>query len=163
VVYSVATIQELAGEIGAALGSIRWIGYAVFILMLLVSATGIANSYQMVLLERTKEIGMLRCIGFKKRDVFTSFIAEGFLLSIGAALIGMVVALPMGFGIGLIPFDPHGDLGSALVQGHLRFIPTMVQLALILIFIVIIAIAAVFLPARKAAAVVPVEALRITA
>jgi len=69
-IYHISTVQELAGEIGAALGSIRWIGYAVFALMLLVSATGISNSYHMVLLERTKEIGMLRCIGYKKRTYF---------------------------------------------------------------------------------------------
>ncbi len=163
VVYSISTVQELAGEIGSALGSIRWIGYAVFILMLLVSATGIANSYQMVLLERTKEIGMLRCIGFKKKDVFASFISEGILLAGAAAIAGILCALPIGLGISFIPFDPHGDFGAALVKGHLRFIPTLGQLLIILVFIMIVAVVAVFLPARKAAEVVPVEALRITA
>lgn len=162
-VYYVSTIKELAGEIGSALGSIRWIGYAVFILMLIVSATGISNSYRMVLLERTKEIGMLRCIGYKKKDVFSSFIWEGILLAGGAALVGIVLALPMGFGIGFIPFNPHGDFGAALVQGHLRFAPTLGQFLLILVFVTIVAIAAVFLPARRAAEVVPVEALRKTA
>jgi len=162
-VYSISTVQELAGEIGSALGSIRWIGYAVFILMLLVSATGIANSYQMVLLERTKEIGMLRCIGFKKKDVFASFISEGILLAGAAAIAGILCALPIGLGISFIPFDPHGDFGAALVKGHLRFIPTLGQLLIILVFIMIVAVVAVFLPARKAAEVVPVEALRITA
>jgi ABC-type lipoprotein release transport system permease subunit len=161
--YRVSTVQELAGEIGSALGSIRWIGYAVFALMLIVSATGISNSYRMVLLERTKEIGMLRCIGYKKRDVFSSFIAEGILLAGGAALVGVVLALPIGFGIGLIPFNPHGDFGAALVRGHLRFAPTVGQFLLILVFVTIVAVAAVFLPARRAAEVVPVEALRKTA
>jgi len=162
-IYHISTVQELAGEIGAALGSIRWIGYAVFALMLLVSATGISNSYHMVLLERTKEIGMLRCIGYKKKDVFSSFIWEGILLAGGAALVGILLALPIGFGIGLIPFDPHGDFGAALVQGHLRFAPTLGQFLLILVFVTTVAIAAVFVPARRAADVVPVEALRKTA
>lgn len=162
-VYRISTVQQLAGEIGSALGSIRWIGYAVFLLMLIVSATGISNSYRMVLLERTKEIGMLRCIGYKKKDVFSSFIAEGILLAGGAALVGILLALPIGCGIGVIPFNPHGDFGAALVRGHLRFAPTVGQLLLILVFVTIVAIAAVFLPARKAAEVVPVEALRKTA
>lgn len=161
--YRVSTVQDLAGEIGAALGSIRWIGYAVFLLMLIVSAMGISNSYRMVLLERTKEIGMLRCIGYKKRDVFSSFIAEGIILAGGSALVGAIAALPVGLGIGLIPFNPHGDFGSALVRGHLRFAPTLGQLALILGFVTIIAIAALYFPARRAAEVVPVEALRKTA
>ncbi len=158
--YRISTIQDLAGEIGSALGSIRWIGYAVFALMLIVSATGISNSYRMVLLERTKEIGMLRCIGYKKKDVFSSFIAEGIILAGGSALLGAIFALPVGLGIELIPFNPHSDFGSALVRGHLLFAPTLGQLALIFVFVTIVAIAAVYFPARRAAEVVPVEALR---
>ena len=106
---------------------------------------------------------MLRCIGYKKKDVFSSFIAEGIILAGGSALIGAIVALPVGLGIGLIPFNPHGDFGSALVQGHLRFAPTLGQFVLILVFVTIVAIAAVYFPARRAAEVVPVEALRKTA
>jgi len=158
--YRVVTVQDLAGEIGSALGSIRWIGYAIFAIMLIVSATGISNSYRMILLERTKEIGMLRCIGYKKKDVFSSFIAEGILLAGGAALVGVLLALPLGFGIGLVHFNPYSDFGSALAQGHLRFAPTPIQLILIICFVTIVAIAAVYFPARKAAEIVPVEALR---
>jgi len=106
---------------------------------------------------------MLRCIGYKKKDVFSSFIAEGILLAGGAALVGVILGLPVGFGIGLVPFNPHGDFGTALVQGHLKFVPSIGQLALILVFVTIVAVAAVFLPAKKAADVVPVEALRKTA
>jgi len=158
--YRVVTVQDLAGEIGSALGSIRWIGYAIFAIMLIVSATGISNSYRMILLERTKEIGMLRCIGYKKKDVFSSFIAEGILLAGGAALAGVLLAVPLGFGIGLINLNPYSDFGSALAQGHLLFEPTFVQLILIICFVTLVAIAAVYFPARKAAEIVPVEALR---
>lgn len=161
--YQIATVQELAGEIGDALGSIRWIGYAVFMLMLIVSAAGISNSYRMVLLERTREIGMLRCIGYKRKDVFLSFILEGILLAGGAAFIGAIFAMPIGFGIGLVPFNPHGDFGAALVQGHLQFKPLASQLVLIVIFETTVAIGAVFSPSRKAAKIMPVEALRKTA
>jgi ABC-type lipoprotein release transport system permease subunit len=103
---------------------------------------------------------MLRCIGYKKKDVFSSFIAEGILLAGGAALVGVLLALPLGFGIGLINLNPYGDFGSALAQGHLLFAPTLVQLILIICFVTLVAIAAVYFPARKAAEIVPVEALR---
>jgi len=161
--FRIATVQELAGEIGAALGSVRWIGYAVFALMLVVSAAGIANSYRMVLLERMREIGMLRCIGFRKRDVFALFLAEGVLLAGTAAFAGALAGIPVGLAAGLIPFNPHGDFGAALVQGHLRFLPTAGQILLIVLFETMAAAGAVFFPARKAAAVLPVEALRKTA
>lgn len=161
--FRIATVQELAGEIGAALGSVRWIGYAVFALMLVVSAAGIANSYRMVLLERTREIGMLRCIGYRKRDVFASFLAEGLLLAGSAALAGALAGIPVGLVVGLLPFNPHGDFGAALVQGHLRFMPSAGQILLIVLFETMAAAGAVVFPAGKAAAVMPAEALRKTA
>ncbi|MCX8013650.1 MAG: FtsX-like permease family protein, partial [Rectinema sp.] len=161
--FRVASVQDLAGEIGAALGSVRWIGYTVFALMLVVSAAGIANSYRMVLLERTREIGMLRCIGYRRRDVFATFLAEGVLLAGGAAAAGALAGIPAGFALGFIPFNPHGDFSAALVQGHLRFLPSAGQILMIVLFETAVAAGAVLLPARKAAAVMPVEALRKTA
>lgn len=161
--YRISTLQDLAGEVGSALGAIRWIGYAVFALMLAVCATGIANSFRMVLLERTREIGMLRCIGFKKKDVFASFLSEGMLLAGGAALAGILASIPLGLLLSLIPFDPHGDFGAALVKGHLLFMPSVVQMLIVLVCVTIAAILTVIMPARRAAAIAPADALRVTA
>jgi ABC-type lipoprotein release transport system permease subunit len=161
--YRVATVTELSGQMGAVLGSVRWIGITIFLIMLVLVAAGITNTYRMVLMERTKEIGMLRCIGFRRKDVFRIFIYEAGLIAVAGSLAGIIVSLPIGFLVHLIPFNPSGSLGSALARGRLTFAPQFISLALVCVAVIAASVLAVFGPARKASKLLPVEALRTTA
>lgn len=156
----VTDIDELSGQAAAVLGTIRWIGAAVFLVMLILSAAGIANTYRMVLLERTREIGTLRCIGFRRRQVFSSFLAEAVLIAMAGALAGLILALPAGWLVGLIPFDTSGELAVALSKGRLLFLPSLTSVFMTVIPVILAAALAAAGPARRAAALVPAEALR---
>ena len=114
----------MSGQMGAVLGSVRWIGATIFAIMLLLTAAGITNTYRMVLMERTAEIGMLRCIGFRRADIFRIFIYEAGMIAIAGSLAGILVSMPVGLLVHLIPFNPSGSLGSALSRGRLIFSPT---------------------------------------
>jgi len=85
-------------------------------------AAGITNTYRMVLMERTKEIGMLRCIGFRRSDIFWIFIFEAGLIAIAGSLAGIVVSLPIGLLVHLVPFKPLGQSRFGPIPGktHLR-------------------------------------------
>ena len=161
--YRVATVTELSGQMGAVLGSVRWISITIFAIMLVLVAAGITNTYRMVLMERTKEIGMLRCIGFKRSDIFWIFIFEAGLIAIAGSLAGIVVSLPIGLLVHLVPFNPSGSLGSALSRGRLTFAPQLLSLAFVCLAVIIASVFAVLGPARKAARLLPVEAMRTTA
>jgi ABC-type lipoprotein release transport system permease subunit len=161
--YRVATVTELSGQMGAVLGSVRWISITIFAIMLVLVAAGITNTYRMVLMERTKEIGMLRCIGFKRSDIFWIFIFEAGLIAIAGSLAGIVVSLPIGLLVHLVPFNPSGSLGSALSRGRLTFAPQLLSLAFICLAVIAASVFAVLGPARKAARLLPVEAMRTTA
>jgi putative ABC transport system permease protein len=131
--------------------------------MLVLTAAGITNTYRMVLMERTKEIGMLRCIGFRRRDIFRIFIYEAILIAIGGSIAGILLSLPAGLLIHQIPMNPSGSLGSALARGHLLFSPDLFSSFFVVFAVAVASIIAVFGPARKAARLLPVEALRQTA
>ena len=161
--YRVATVTELPGQMGAVLGSVRWISIAIFAIMLVLVAAGITNTYRMVLMERTKEIGMLRCIGFKRSDIFWIFIFEAGLIAIAGSLAGIAVSLPIGLLVHLVPFNPSGSLGSALSRGRLIFAPQFASLAFVCLAVIVASVFAVLGPARKAARLLPVEAMRTTA
>jgi ABC-type lipoprotein release transport system permease subunit len=161
--YRVATVTELSGQMGAVLGSVRWIGITIFVIMLVLVAAGITNTYRMVLMERTKEIGMLRCIGFKRSDIFRIFVYEAGLIAIAGSLAGILASLPIGLLVHLIPFNPSGSLGSALARGRLTFAPHFVSLTFVSLAVIVASILAVVGPARKASRLLPVEALRTTA
>jgi ABC-type lipoprotein release transport system permease subunit len=128
--------------------------------MLLLTSAGIANTYRMVLLERTQEIGMLRCVGFRQKDVFKIFMMEAALIAFGGSLAGILLSLPVGLLVHLIPLNPQGSLGSALARGHLVFAPDLLTYCIVCVIVVAVCLLAVSGSARKAARLQPVEAMR---
>ena len=163
VFYRMATVTELSGQMGAVLGSVRWIGATIFAIMLLLVMAGITNTYRMVLMERTKEIGMLRCIGFRRKDIFRIFIYEALLIAMAGSLAGVLASMPLGLLAHLIPFDPAGSLGSALSRGRLLFSPDILSLAFVSLCVMAASAIAVSGPALRASKLLPIEALRVTA
>jgi ABC-type lipoprotein export system ATPase subunit/ABC-type lipoprotein release transport system permease subunit len=63
---------------------------------LLLACLGIANTMYTAVLERTKEIGVLKALGARSRDVLLLFIAEAFGIGLAGGLVGAVVALGLG-------------------------------------------------------------------
>ena len=161
--YRTATVTQMSGQTGAVLSTIKWIGISIFLVMLILVAAGIANTYRMVLLERTKEIGMLRCIGFKRKDIFAVFMYEALMIALASSMTGILLSLPLGFLVQLIPFDPNGSLSSVLTRGHLVFAPNFVSLTFVVAAILAASCLAVLSPARRASRLKPVEALRMVA
>lgn len=161
--YRAVTVTQMSGQTGAVLATIKWIGITVFLVMLVLVAAGITNTYRMVLLERTKEIGMLRCIGFKRKDVFAVFMYEALMIALAGSIAGILLSLPLGILVQLIPFDPNGSLGSVLTRGHLVFAPNLGSLALVVAAVLAASCLAVLSPARRASRLKPVEALRTVA
>ncbi len=156
----VAGMDELSGQAGAVLGTIRWIGVAVFAIMLVLTAAGIANTYRMVLMERTREIGTLRCIGFRRKHVFRVFVLEAVAIALLGCTAGLALSFPIGYAARLIPFNASGSLALALSRGRLLFLPGFPSLALTFCAVIAMSFAAVSGPARRAAALVPAEVMR---
>jgi putative ABC transport system permease protein len=135
---------------------------------LLVAAFGVANTMTMAILERTKEIGLMKAIGATDRDVLTVFLIEAGLvgLSGGAAGVGLSLFLqnvinqallnaPQGDqgGIYFLPFDPS-QIGGSLVVIR----PELAIFALVLATAV--GLGAGLYPALRAARLPPVIALK---
>ena len=113
---------------------------------LLVGGIGIMNIMLASVSERTREIGVRRAMGARRRDITIQFLIECLILSIGGGVIGM-------------------GLGAAIPQFVTRFsgMPTVLTLdAFILAFGISVMVGIVFglYPARRAAMMDPIEALR---
>lgn len=65
------------------------------LLVLIVSALGMASAMSISILERTREIGVLRAIGATPKMIFQLFVAEGMITSIASILLGMLLAWPL--------------------------------------------------------------------
>ncbi|MBJ6368986.1 ABC transporter permease [Snuella sedimenti] len=113
---------------------------------LLIGGIGIMNIMLASVLERTKEIGIVRAIGASEEDVILQFLSESILISLGGGIIGIVV----------------GVIGAYIIQ-IFSGVETVLSLNSILIsFFIAVIVGLVFgiFPAKAAAKKRPIEALR---
>src|SRR6267143_6322822 len=80
------SFEDLLGKLRVAL-----LGLA--IVALLLACLGIANTMYTAVLERTKEIGVLKALGARSRDVLLMFLAEAALIGLAGGVIGALVAV----------------------------------------------------------------------
>lgn len=114
------------------------------------SVFGIVNTQYISVLERTREIGLMKALGMRRRDVRRLFMLEaGWIGFIGGAL-----GITGGLILGLL-LNPVIDR-----KWGLRFIFSPAQIIMLAVTLILVAIFAGFLPARKAAKLDPIEALR---
>ncbi len=120
---------------------------------LVVSSIMIGIITYISVLERTKEIGILRAVGASKRDISRVFNAETLIVGLGAGLIGIVVTLLLTIPINAILLHFTG------LTGLKATLPWLAALILVAISAVLTIIAGL-IPSRMAARKDPVEALR---
>lgn len=121
----------------------------------IVSLFGIANTMAMAVIERTREIGILKALGARGRDIRRIFLIEA--AGIGAA--GGIVGLACGIVAGIVMNAVAHGLWD--LPGGLRLFFVSIPLAAGAVgFAVIVSMIAGFFPARRAAGLDPVGALR---
>jgi ABC-type lipoprotein release transport system permease subunit len=138
--------------------------YLVFgIIILAALAFGIVNTMLMVVLERTKEIGMLTAIGMNKKRIFYMIMLESVFLSLTGGVAGMIISfivirITSNTGINLSRYaEGFGAMGySALIYPRI----TLGFFGIVTILIVITGVLSSFYPAVKALKLNPVEAIK---
>jgi len=157
--YSIATLDDFAGQFSSILTSIKIVAFIVFLALLAICMVGILNTFRMVLIERTKEIGTMRAIGMRSREVRRLFIIEAVFMTLAGAIGGLIVSLVLMQAASLISFG-NGAIGMFLSGGRFAFQISPVNITLYLTIIVGMGAIAVLSPAHRAATLAPADALR---
>ena len=146
-------VALLMSSITTIIRVISYVLIAFVAISLVVSSIMIGIITYISVLERTKEIGILRAIGASKRDVSRVFNAETFIIGLFAGLLGIGTTLLLNIPINLIVHDLTGiySLNSTL--------PALGAIGLVLISVILTFIAGL-IPSGLAAKKDPVEALR---
>ncbi|MFH8288991.1 ABC transporter permease [Streptomyces sp. NPDC018059] len=113
----------------------------------------IANTFTMLVAQRTKELALMRAVGASRRQVTRSVLIEAFLVGVIAAVTGF--ALGIGVAVGLESL--MNSAGASLPDGPLVIAPTTILVALLIG--VVVTMLAAWLPGRRAAKIPPVAAM----
>jgi putative ABC transport system permease protein len=92
----VVTLDRIQGAISDALGRIFGLFDALAAVAVLIAAMGIVNTLTMNVLERVREIGILRAAGMSRQQVWRSVVVEAGVLGLAGALLGIVLGLGVG-------------------------------------------------------------------
>ena len=126
-------------------------GFFVTGLSLFVGGIGIMNILFVSVAERTKEIGIRKALGAKRRSILTQFLMEAAGITLLAGLIGVGLAWPISWKIGEIARD-NGSVFEARLSWWIVALALFVSAAT--------GVVAGFIPAWRASRMDPVDALR---
>ena len=150
--FTVTTAQAIQNQISSVIGIFTLFLGAVASISLLVGAIGIANTMFTSVMERTRQIGILKSIGATDNEVTKIFLIESGLIGLLGGIIGVL--------IGLIASGAISQLGSGLGPGGFTTVVSPELIILAVAFSVTIGAVSGWFPARRAAKLEPVEALR---
>jgi macrolide transport system ATP-binding/permease protein len=139
-----AVMQALLGSVGG--------------LALLVATLGVANTMMMAIYERTREIGVLKALGARNREVRRMFTADAVLLGFIGGVVGLILGTLLGR---LVDWIGHLYLANEGVTGigQMSIVPPWLAIGA-LIFAAFIGVLGGFYPAARAARLDPVVALK---
>ena len=140
--------QLLSGLNGQSISSLMIQIFVLFSVVL-----GIASVLAISVLQKSKQLGILKAMGIRNRDASLVFLIEGFLLGIAGAVLGVALGLGLAFSFTKFALNPDGTPVIALFID-----PAFISLSGVIA--VISATLASLIPARRSARLDPMEVIR---
>lgn len=157
-------VYKLAGEtitsqIDSTMKQILWglLGFAG--VSIIVAALMISIVIYISVLERTNEIGILRAIGARKKDIMNIFVAESFIIGMLSALIGIGASIGISKIINMAVYSFLKTLANNAPEMEVAKLP-LESAGLILLFCVVLSMISGLYPSLRASRMDPIDALR---
>ena len=150
--FDILTPEQILGQINNVLGAVQAVFAGIATISLLVGAIGIMNSMFTSVLERTREIGVMKSVGARNADIAAIFLAEAGMMGLLGGAIGIALGTALAFAAG----RAATAFGFPLLS--IQIDPMIVAVSLVFSFA--IGAASGLLPALQASKLKPVDAIR---
>lgn len=150
--FQVQSFQDVMQSMNGMLGMVTAFISFVAGISLLVGGIGVMNIMLVSVTERTREIGIRKSLGAKTSSIMLQFLAEAAILTVIGGLIGIILGILAAYGICSVI---SGSIGMTIIPG---ISPTVIFVATL--FSCAVGVFFGIYPAKKAARLSPIEALR---
>ncbi|HRU81425.1 MAG TPA: FtsX-like permease family protein, partial [Candidatus Methanomethylicus sp.] len=168
---SIITVKQITQIVSTITDQLTLLLGAIAAISLLVAGLGIMNIMFVSVIERTREIGVLKALGFKGKNVMRIFLSEAAIMGVIGGILGVAAGTAMSYLIPIVisrvlnsnannSFGMSG--GSFGTSGSFSYTPIISPeiIALVMVFALGVSILAGYYPARRASKMDPVVALR---
>jgi len=156
--YIVCTLDAHLSDIKQVLDAITAVCFVLLAAFLAIVLLGIANTYRVVVFQRSAEIGMMRAMGMSKGRAMGVFVQEAGLLAAVSTFLGLLVGMATLFCLSLVVMPPSLDM--FLRRGRIAWALDIRSIAGIFVVVCATTLLAAWFPARRAARIMPMEAMR---
>lgn len=158
-VFTVQTWYDLKKSLYDVMQLEKWGASAILMLIVLVAAFNIVGSLTMVVIQKRRDIGVLQAMGVSRKNIRTIFLAEGLLIGVLGAGLGLVVGLGLVLLQKYFEVVPMAQAESFLIDAY----PVSIHwadVALITAIALGLCVLAALYPAARAAAIEPAQAVQ---
>lgn len=144
--FKIQSAQDILGTVQTITGLLTALIAGISGISLVVGGVGVMNIMLVSVTERTREIGLLKAIGAKEKDILMQFLIESVIMTVSGGIVGIIIGIA-------------GAYAISLVAG----IPFVVSIPAVLIAVGVSTLVGVVFglyPARRAARLSPIDALR---
>lgn len=150
--FSVMTMKEMLNTLGVITNALTLLLLAIVVISLIVGGVGITNIMYVVVTERTAEIGLRKAVGAKINDILAQFLIESVILTTLGGVIGSIVGVMISYAVSVV--------AQSYLKVDWQFVLPIKGFIVAGIFSIICGIVFGLFPARRAARLDPIEALR---
>lgn len=156
--YIVESWQDLHSDLYGAMELERWSAFVIVMLIVIVAVFNVLGSLTMTVIEKRRDIGILKTLGASRKSILRLFIIEGVLIG----LVGTGLGLIIGLGLCWLQGE-YGLIGLDTTRYLLNALPVNVRpvdVALITLSAMALATASAIYPAARAASLQPADSIR---